>query len=157
MGPVRRARGEHMPDNLFVNSGDPSSAVTEAGWNARADRIDAAGNLVVGDGIGLSSGTGQRLSISPPVGFWAKLSNGPQGNQNPYGFAEMQPNLDGTFSPRLGGFTGKGKFATDPTDLSAYEVNNITGLAGKLLWLVPGAYGDFRGQYIAKGFRVYFP
>ncbi len=142
-----------MPKLPHINPGDPDSALSAESWNFQSETIERAGNLtVIGAGTGLTAGPAGRTVARPrETAFWAKLSAGPSGNKNPYGFAELAAQPGGIYAPLVGGITGKGRHASDPTDLSAYEVNNIEGLAGKNLWLTPGYPGDFRGQWVAKG------
>jgi hypothetical protein len=76
------------------------------------------------------------LHLATVDGFWAKLS----GAANPYGMAEQYGVAGGAFASRVRTCTG-----------CAYEVNGQAKLNGKMIWLEPGAPGEYVGQWIGEG------
>lgn len=163
------ARGDSattMPNNPFrphVKPGDdPARSLSAAEYNRRNAEIEELARLSVAaaSGEGSAGGSfglqvfytpaGRSLGTTSSRGFYARLANGPAGNSNPYGFAEVIPDGQGGWVTVPGGMVGKGQSATDSSDLSAYEVNGVKNLAGRVIHIRPGAPGDYRGQWVAK-------
>jgi hypothetical protein len=79
---------------------------------------------------------GDALDLAIEEGFWATL----HGPGNPYAMSEVVGKSGGLFED----------FVRSCEDC-AYEVNDQPGLDGKVIWLMPGAAGEYVGQWIATG------
>jgi hypothetical protein len=126
-----------------VKPGDAIEAQKADDYNARNAEIERRGLLSVAGQLVATEGSSRSVGGPVEAGFWARLSR----NANPYAFSAVLPDGSGGWLVDTGGYAGK---ATSG-ELSAYEVNAVAGLNGKVAWLVRGAPGDFRFQWIERG------
>lgn len=121
-----------------VKAGDP---ITEGLLNRIVDRLWPFANIKA-DGPYLTSysapWTGTCLHLAIPGKTAARLTS----NSSPYSWEEVDEGPNGTWVTRTVGGNGTN---------NAFEINNVSGLAGKVYWLTWTAAGDYRFQAIRLG------
>jgi hypothetical protein len=119
----------------------PGDSITADDFNAIAERIERFANLSVADGghLRLWSGpTGKSLALAIPQDTIARLS----GTTSPYSWTEAVDASSGAYVVRANANSGA---------LNAYEVNGVSGLDGKIVWLTWSAARDWRFQWVGYG------